>query len=267
MGIEVKNLSYSYKNRENILNDISFSVEQGEYLCLLGPNGVGKSTLFKCMMGLLPGYRGEIRLDGEEIRTLSPRQLAKKAAYIPQSTGVSFSYSVEEMVLMGTTPQMGRFASPGKRERQAAWRALEKLHIESLAGRVFSQLSGGERQLVLIARALAQGTRLLIMDEPTSSLDYGNQLRVMQRVQALARQGYMILLSSHNPQQALLFADRILALHDGAILADGAPREVITPALLQTLYGIATRLADTEEGRLIVPLLKEDPPCSAGTKI
>ena len=267
MGIEVKNLSYSYKNRESILNDISFSVEQGEYLCLLGPNGVGKSTLFKCMMGLLPGYRGEIRLDGEEIRTLSPRQLAKKAAYIPQSTGVSFSYSVEEMVLMGTTPQMGRFASPGKRERQAAWRALEKLHIESLAGRVFSQLSGGERQLVLIARALAQGTRLLIMDEPTSSLDYGNQLRVMQRVQALARQGYMILLSSHNPQQALLFADRILALHDGAILADGAPREVITPALLQTLYGIATRLADTEEGRLIVPLLKEDPPCSAGTKI
>ena len=121
-----------------------------------------------------------------------------------------------------------------------------------------AQLSGGEQQLVLIARALAQQTRLLIMDEPTSSLDYGNQLRVMQRVKTLARQGYTILLSSHNPQQALLFADRILALHDGVICADGTPEEVISPALLEKLYHIKTRLAEAEEGRLIVPMLKED---------
>ena len=188
-------------------------------------------------------------------------------AYIPQTHTPTFHYTVLEMVLMGTTHRVRGLRSPGEAETAAARGALAQMGIVGMERRSFTRLSGGEQQLVLIARALAQGTRLLIMDEPTSSLDYGNQLRVMQRVQALARQGYMILLSSHNPQQALLFADRILALHDGVILADGAPREVITPALLQTLYGIATRLADTEEGRLIVPLLKEDPPCSAGTKI
>ena len=123
--------------------------------------------------------------------------------------------------------------------------------------RSYGQLSGGEQQLVLIARALAQQTELLIMDEPTSSLDYGNQLRVMQRVKKLAQQGYTILLSSHNPQQALLFADRILALHDGVICAGGSPDEVITAELLQTLYGIETRLTASEAGRLIVPMLKE----------
>ena len=120
------------------------------------------------------------------------------------------------------------------------------------------RVDGGEQQLVLIARALAQQSDILIMDEPTSALDYGNQLRVMQRVRALARQGYTILLSSHNPQQALLFSDRILALHDGVICADGAPEKVITPELLETLYSIKTRLAEAEEGRLIIPLLKED---------
>ena len=248
MGIEVKNLSYSYKNRESILNDISFSVEQGEYLCLLGPNGVGKSTLFKCMMGLLSGYRGEIRLDGEEIRTLSPRQLAKKAAYIPQSTGVSFSYSVEEMVLMGTTPQMGRFASPGKRERQAAWRALEKLHIESLAGRVFSQLSGGERQLVLIARALAQQARILFMDEPTASLDYGNQIRVLEQMHALSREGYTVLQSTHNPDQALWYGGKVLAIRDRKILAFGPPEQVITAETMGQLYQIDVTVESLQNG-------------------
>ena len=130
--------------------------------------------------------------------------------------------------------------------------------IADIELRSFGQLYGGEQQLVLIARALAQQTELLIMDEPTSSLDYGNQLRVMQRVKELAQQGYTILLSSHNPQQDLLFADRILALHDGVICADGAPRTVVTPELLDKLYHIKTRLAEAEEGRLIVPLLKGD---------
>ena len=147
---------------------------------------------------------------------------------------------------------------PGEKELAIARGALAQVGIADMENRSYGRLSGGEQQLVLIARALAQQTELLIMDEPTSSLDYGNQLRVMQRVRALARQGYTILLSSHNPQQALLFSDRILALHDGVICADGTPEKVITPELLETLYSIKTRLAEAEEGRLIIPLLKED---------
>ena len=184
--------------------------------------------------------------------------MAALVAYIPQTHTPTFHYTVLEMVLMGTTHQVRGLQSPGEREIAIAREALAQVGIAGMERRSYGQLSGGEQQLVLIARALAQQTRLLIMDEPTSSLDYGNQLRVMQRVKALARQGYTILLSSHNPQQALLFADRILALHDGVICADGTPEEVISPALLEKLYHIKTRLAEAEEGRLIVPMLKED---------
>ena len=159
---------------------------------------------------------------------------------------------------MGTTHRVRGLQSPGEKELAIARGALAQVGIADMENRSYGRLSGGEQQLVLIARALAQQTELLIMDEPTSSLDYGNQLRVMQRVRALARQGYTILLSSHNPQQALLFSDRILALHDGVICADGTPEKVITPELLETLYSIKTRLAEAEEGRLIIPLLKED---------
>ena len=264
--LSAEDVRFSYGKNE-ILHGVNFSARQGELIAVLGPNGAGKSTLFRCLLGLLNGYRGSIRIEGREVGAIQPREIAGRVAYIPQTHTPTFHYTVLEMVLMGTTHRVRGLRSPGEAETAAARGALAQMGIAGMERRSFTRLSGGEQQLVLIARALAQGTRLLIMDEPTSSLDYGNQLRVMQRVQALARQGYMILLSSHNPQQALLFADRILALHDGAILADGAPREVITPALLQTLYGIATRLADTDEGRLIVPLLKEDPPCSIGTKI
>ena len=189
---------------------------------------------------------------------MQPREIAAKVAYIPQTHTPTFHYTVLEMVLMGTTHRVRGLQSPGAKEVAIAREALAQVGIANMENRSYGRLSGGEQQLVLIARALAQQTELLIMDEPTSSLDYGNQLRVMQRVRALARQGYTILLSSHNPQQALLFSDRILALHDGVICADGAPEKVITPELLETLYSIKARLAEAEEGRLIIPLLKED---------
>ena len=186
---------------------------------------------------------------------MQPREIAAKVAYIPQTHTPTFHYTVLEMVLMGTTHRVRGLQSPGAKEVAIAREALAQVGIADMENRSYGRLSGGEQQ---IARALAQQTELLIMDEPTSSLDYGNQLRVMQRVRALARQGYTILLSSHNPQQALLFSDRILALHDGVICADGAPEKVITPELLEPLYSIKTRLAEAEEGRLIIPLLKED---------
>ena len=237
---------------------LDFTAGEGQLIAVLGPNGAGKSTLFRCLLGLYRCYRGSITIAGREGKSLSPREMAALVAYIPQTHTPTFHYTVLEMVLMGTTHQVRGLQSPGERELGIAREALAQVGIAGMERRSYGQLSGGEQQLVLIARALAQQTRLLIMDEPTSSLDYGNQLRVMQRVRALARQGYTILLSSHNPQQALLFSDRILALHDGVICADGTPEKVITPELLETLYSIKTRLAEAEEGRLIVPLLKED---------
>ena len=253
MSIDVRELSFAYGRRQ-VLRNVTFRAEPGQLVAVLGPNGAGKSTLFRCILGFLPRYRGDIALCGHALRSLDRRALARLAAYIPQTSAPVYNYTVRDTVLMGADP----FHAPGRRQQEAADRALEQLGIQDLWDRGVNEISGGERQLALIARAMAQQARVLLMDEPTASLDYGNQLRVMQRVRALARQGYTILLSSHNPQQALLFSDRILALHDGVICADGAPEKVITPELLETLYSIKTRLAEAEEGRLIIPLLKED---------
>lgn len=255
-AIEAKEVRFSYGKNE-ILHGVDFAAERGQLIAVLGPNGAGKSTLFRCLLGLYGSYRGSITIDGREVKTLQPREIAAKVAYIPQTHTPTFHYTVLEMVLMGTTHRVRGLQSPGEKELAIARGALAQVGIADMERRCYGRLSGGEQQLVLIARALAQQTELLIMDEPTSSLDYGNQLRVMQRVKGLAQQGYTILLSSHNPQQALLFADRILALYEGVICADGAPEEVITAELLEMLYGIKTRLTVSEEGRLIVPLLKE----------
>ena len=256
-SIQAEEVRFSY-GKNKVLRGVNFAAQRGQLIAVLGPNGAGKSTLFRCLLGLYHNYHGSIKIDGREVKSLQPREIAAKVAYIPQTQTPTFHYTVLEMVLMGTTHRVRGLQSPSEKEEAIAREALAHVGIADMEQRSFGQLSGGEQQLVLIARALAQQTELLIMDEPTSSLDYGNQLRVMQRVKELAQQGYTILLSSHNPQQDLLFADRILALHDGVICADGAPRTVVTPELLDKLYHIKTRLAEAEEGRLIVPLLKGD---------
>ena len=256
--IDLQGVTKTYPNGVCALDGVDLHIEKGEFVFVVGHSGAGKSTLFRCLLGLHRSYRGSITIAGREGKSLSPREMAALVAYIPQTHTPTFHYTVLEMVLMGTTHQVRGLQSPGEREIAIAREALAQVGIAGMERRSYGQLSGGEQQLVLIARALAQKAEVLMMDEPTSALDYGNQLRVMQRVKTLARQGYTILLSSHNPQQALLFADRILALHDGVICADGTPEEVISPALLEKLYHIKTRLAEAEEGRLIVPMLKED---------
>lgn len=233
----VKELDFSYGERK-VLSDISFFAEEGSLLCVLGPNGVGKSTLFRCILGLLPFARGEVTVDGMEVKKMSARVRAEKLAYIPQATRSTFDYSVLDMVLMGTSARLSPFKNPGKKEEEQALQALERLHVEHLSHRSFGQISGGEQQLVLIARALAQGARTLIMDEPTSSLDYGNQIRAQEQLRMLADEGYTILQSIHNPEQAYMFADKVLNLVDGGVYSFGAPREVITAGLLKKLYGI-----------------------------
>ena len=263
MSIEVKHLSFSYGKRQ-VLKDVSFSVGKGRLLSVLGPNGVGKSTLFRCILGLLHGFQGEITVDGASVSSLGARDLARRVAYIPQSNYPAFQYSVFDMVLMGTTAQSKGFSPPGPKQEAAAREALERLDIGHLAERSYTRLSGGERQLVLIARALAQQSPVLLMDEPTANLDYGNQIRVLTKVRALADAGYTIVQSTHNPEQSYLFSHQILAMKDGRVLAHGAPGDVMNEDLIRALYGIDAEVVPLRDGRMRVCIPRDLPtfsPC------
>lgn len=240
--VEVKNLSFSYGERP-VLSDISFRAEEGDLLSVLGSNGVGKSTLFRCMLGLLPGYSGQVLIAGQDIENLSARKLARLAAYIPQTSSPAFNYSVEDIVLMGCSSELGVFSSPGRAELARVDWALEKIGIAGLKKRCFHHLSGGERQLVIIARALAQNARVLMLDEPTASLDFGNQMLILSQIKALAAEGYTVIQTTHNPEQSYMFSDRILAIKDGRVLAQGSPRQVISQETLSLLYGADIRLS------------------------
>ena len=249
--MKVENLSFAYGDHA-VLHEVSFSVEYGEFLSVLGPNGVGKSTLFRCMLGLLAPSSGLVQVDGRSVADLSARDLAHTIAYIPQSHNPVFNFSVYDMVLMGTTAQTGGFASPGKRQRALADQALSRLGIEHLADRGYGSISGGERQLVLIARAIAQQAKILMMDEPSANLDYGNRMRVMQTVQGLTRDGYTVIQTTHDPDQAYLYSDKILALQGGRVAAFGTPKETISSSLISALYGVDVEVCSMRDDAIRV---------------
>jgi len=245
--LEVENLGYSY-GPHRVLDGLSFSLGEGELFAVLGPNGAGKSTLFRCLLGLAGGYSGSIRIEGREVSSLSARGRARLMAYIPQAHEAAFDYSVLDIVLMGAASARGPFETPSRADERAARATLARLGIESLADRCYRRVSGGERQLVLIARALAQNTRLLIMDEPTANLDYGNQTRVMAEVARLAGSGYSIILSTHNPEQAFLWGTRAAVLYGGRFRADGLPSKALSESLLSEVYGVELKLYSLPAG-------------------
>lgn len=251
MSLEVKNLRFSYGAHE-VLKGVSFRVSPGEFLSVLGPNGVGKSTLFRCILGLLTPQAGSIVIDGRDTAGMSAPELARRIAYIPQSHSPVFNYSVADMVLMGTTARVGTFASPGRAQLAQVAEAMERLGIRDLADSGYQSISGGQRQMVLIARALAQQARILIMDEPSSSLDFGNRIRVMQTVRQLTREGYSVIQSTHDPDQAFYYSDRILAMKDGQVLADGAPGDILCNTVISALYDTEVEVYSLRDDRVRV---------------
>ena len=219
--------------------DLSFAMVPGEVLCLLGPNGSGKTTLFRTLLGLLPPLAGEVRVLGAPVTAWSRSAFARHVGYVPQAHAGLFPFSVEDVVLMGRAARIGRFATPSQHDRGQALHCLQTLGIAHLRQRIYTAISGGERQLVLIARALAQEPVLLVMDEPTASLDFGNQIRVLETIDRLRRQGMAVLLSTHQPEHALRIADRIALLGNGRLLGVGAPQVTATPDNLAALYGVS----------------------------
>ena len=224
---------------------------------ILGPNGSGKTTLFKCLAGLWRPNAGTV-LHGEcDILSLPERKRSRLIAVVPQDHEPPFPYSVAEVVLMGRAAHVGAFSAPGRRDIQIADEAIETLHLNLLSDKPYTKISGGERQLALVARALAQQAPILLLDEPTSHLDFRNQLHVLGRVRSIARErGITVLMTLHDPNLALLFADHAIVLDRGRVLACGAPEEVITEATLATVYGVDVVMLQHNGTRVVSPKVR-----------
>lgn len=247
MIYEVKNLKYAYPGQKNVLNGMSLSLEEGELLCVLGRNGAGKSTFFSCLLGLLKPYDGSILLEGKEVRNLKEKNVATIVGYVPQNNNSTFEFSVLDYVLMGCASSIGIFQRPGKNEEDAAWNALCMMGLNSFAYRTFSELSGGERQQVAIARAIASNPKVILFDEPTAHLDYSNQIKVLKIIKNLSEKGFAVAVTTHDPNHAMLLNGSV-ALFDGkGGLEYGKVSELITEEKLQSIYGSDLKIRYMEE--------------------
>ena len=249
--LQASALSIGYQGH-TVAAGIDLAVQRGEVLCLLGPNGAGKTTLFKTLLGLIPALGGEVTIGGRPIGSLTRTELAQSMAYVPQAQVMEFAYTVLDLVLMGRTAHLGPFSAPGARDHERAQAALADLGIAELASAEANRISGGQRQLCLVARALAQDAPLLVMDEPTASLDLGNRLLVLERVRALSAQGYGVVFSTHDPDQARDLATTVAVIAGGRLAAYGTPHETLTGPTLSAVYGVAVTVERTESGRYVV---------------
>lgn len=234
--------------RHAVGRNLDVAIETGTVTMLLGPNGCGKTTLFRTLMGLLPAQGGRVLLDGRPLADLDRTTIARRIAYVPQVAQGYFPFTVLDVVMMGRAPYLGLFEQPGRNDREIAEAALTEVGMGDFAERPFTAISGGQRQLALIARALAQTAPVLVMDEPTANLDYGNQHRVLQRAAALAEGGRTVIVSTHNPDHALAFAGRVVLMKAGAVIDAGDAANVMTGAALSEVYGLPVEIAEVTDG-------------------
>ncbi|WP_292389849.1 ABC transporter ATP-binding protein [Methanosarcina sp. UBA5] len=244
--LEVKSLSFSYGNGK-VLENVSFSLKKGEIICILGPNGSGKSTLIKCIAGILKPDSGSIHILGKDTASLGAGDIARHIGYVPQQNEVVFPFSVLDFVVMGRAPHLSMFASPGADDIKLAKESLAMVGISDLAERPVANLSGGQNQMVLIARALVQKPALLLLDEPTSHLDFGNQILVLETVQRLASLGMSIVMNTHMPDHAFLVGDRAAALAGGRLVAVGKVETVVTSKMMSSVYGVNVAVREIED--------------------
>jgi iron complex transport system ATP-binding protein len=255
--LSFQKVSFGYHPSHPVLKDVNFDLCPGRITAILGPNGAGKTTLLSLALGWLTPWAGEITLMGSLLTTLSPRERGRRMAFVPQSEHTPFDYTVLEYVLMGRAPHLPPLEMPSSIDSEVSLHALEQVRIASLAHRPVPQLSGGERQLMLLARALAQlsdctTTRLLILDEPTSHLDLRNKARLIEIMRRLRDAGVTLLMTNHEPDVVLVVADDVLLMEPGASPLFGALDEVFTAEALSRLYGIPIRLVHVDGHRQVL---------------
>ncbi|MFG1477783.1 ABC transporter ATP-binding protein [Xanthobacter sp. V4C-4] len=243
--LAARDLAFGHHGRP-VGQGVSLQLQAGEVLCLLGPNGGGKTTLLKTLVGLKPALGGAVAVEGEPLARWDAARRARVIGFVPQSAPASFAFSVREIVLMGRAARHGLFAQPDAADRMAADAALARVGAGGLADRAFTALSGGERQMVLIARALAQGPRLLVLDEPTASLDFANQDKVLELIAAVAAEGLGVLFSTHHPDQAFAVGTHVAMLREGTLMRQGPVAQVLTAENLTRLYGRPVGVGEVE---------------------
>lgn len=247
MTFEVRNGCFGYKKTVPILKNISFCVESRQVLAVLGPNGVGKTTLLRSMMGMLPWTSGGSFLDGENIRDMTPGRLWREMAYVPQAKSFPFAFTAEEMILLGRSSRIGTFGTPEKADRERCERAMEELGIAHMRRKLCNQISGGELQMVLIARALCAEPKLLVLDEPESNLDFRNQLIILETIRRLSREeGLCCIFNTHYPGHALRISDRALVLSREGTADFGEPSEVITREIMGRVFKVNVDIVDAQ---------------------
>jgi ABC-type cobalamin/Fe3+-siderophores transport systems, ATPase components len=247
MTLELENVFCGYKSK-TVVRGVSLQIKSGEILSLLGPNGVGKTTLFKTILGFLKIHGGEIRLDGRNISNWTKSSLAKVISYVPQAHTPPFPFSVLDVVTMGRTAHIKFYDSPSRKDMEIAEGLLDTLKIGYLRDHIYTEISGGERQMVLIARALAQQPQILIMDEPTSNLDFGNQVKVLEQIKRLAQNGIGILMTTHFPDHAFLCSTKVALMQNKNGLIIGEAEDVVTEENLRSAYGVDVRIISTQVG-------------------
>lgn len=258
MTLVARGLGYGFRDRV-VGEGLDFTLSEGEIVCVLGPNGSGKTTLLRTLLGLLPPLRGDVMLAGKPLAEWPARERAMRIAYVPQASESYFDFTLRETVQMGRTAHRGVFAAASARDREQAAHALDRLGLAPLADRPFHRVSGGERQLALIARALATEAPHLLMDEPAASLDFGNQALILEELVRLRAAGAAVLFSTHHPDHALRIADRAILIKAGRVMAAGASADVLNSENLSVLYGRPVEVAsltfpDGTPRRVCVPL-------------
>lgn len=254
MEFQIKQVNFCY-DKEMILKGVTGGFREAGLYGIFGPNGSGKTTLLKCCAGILSPQKGSIEFAGNSLHRMNYRERGHLISYVPQEHSLSFPFTVEEVVLMGRTPHLGGLNRPHRLDEEVAHAAMKEIGIAELSEKPYTQLSGGQRQLVLLARAIAQDTPVIILDEPTSALDFRNQLLVYEILRKLAGKGKMIIACTHDPNHVKWFCDEVLILKNGAVLCQGAVNETLTERCLQELYGGVCEL----RGGMIVPQLEHHP--------
>lgn len=258
--ISIQDATFSYDGKTEIFSHLTCDIETDQIFCILGPNGIGKSTLLKGIMNLHPLLNGQVQLDGKDIRSYDTKELAKKIAYIPQTYQLVFPYQVLDLILMGRTPHLNSMNRPAKKDYDKVMEAVEALDLGGVLHRPCNQLSGGQLQMVMLARAVAQEADFLLLDEPTSHLDFGKQMETLNLILKMKKRGVGILMTTHNPDHAFLIGDRVAIMNQGTFTSVGKPEEVITEENLHSIYHVPVRIRGFGEDinrKICIPLREE----------